>query len=94
VLPSDRTKLRPLAAGDVTPFQALCFLGVQLSAGLAILTQLNLYRLVAFGRLGTGRVLTYFCRGLQHCVGSDFSESGGSVSLHEAGHLLPAIRTR
>lgn len=40
----DRTKLRPLAAGDITQFQALCFLGAQLSAGLAVLTQLNWYR--------------------------------------------------
>lgn len=40
----DRTRLRPLAAKTVTPFQAVTFLGMQLSVGLAILTQLNLYR--------------------------------------------------
>ncbi|KAL5641289.1 hypothetical protein ACGC1H_001691 [Rhizoctonia solani] len=40
----DRTKTRPLARGDVTPWQAFGFLGVQLSAGLAVLTQLNWYR--------------------------------------------------
>ncbi|KAK6907171.1 4-hydroxybenzoate polyprenyl transferase [Kwoniella mangroviensis CBS 8886] len=42
----DRTKSRPLASGDVTQFQALSFLGLQLSAGLAVLTQLNWYSIV------------------------------------------------
>lgn len=41
-----RTKDRPLARGDVTPTQALGFLGLQLSAGLAVLTQFNWYRYV------------------------------------------------
>lgn len=45
-LTADRTKNRPLARGDVSQFQALTFLGVQLSAGLAVLTQLNWYRSV------------------------------------------------
>eukprot|EP01138_Halocafeteria_seosinensis_P012306 gb/GECG01012575.1/.p1 GENE.gb/GECG01012575.1/~~gb/GECG01012575.1/.p1 ORF type:complete len:410 (+),score=17.07 gb/GECG01012575.1/:1-1230(+) len=36
-----RTTQRPLAAGTMTPFQALCFLGVELSCGLAVLLQLN-----------------------------------------------------
>ena len=40
----ERTKSRPLAAGDISPKQAVGFLGLQLSAGLGILTQLNLYR--------------------------------------------------
>jgi hypothetical protein len=39
-----RTKERPLARRDITPIQAIGFLGVQLSAGLAVLTQLNWYR--------------------------------------------------
>ncbi|KAI9150905.1 Para-hydroxybenzoate--polyprenyltransferase, mitochondrial precursor (PHB:polyprenyltransferase) [Blastocladiella emersonii ATCC 22665] len=38
----ERTKDRPLASGAVTVPQAVGFLGVQLSAGLAVLTQLNL----------------------------------------------------
>nr|XP_018264530.1 4-hydroxybenzoate polyprenyl transferase [Kwoniella dejecticola CBS 10117]OBR86688.1 4-hydroxybenzoate polyprenyl transferase [Kwoniella dejecticola CBS 10117] len=42
----DRTKSRPIAAGDVTQSQALSFLGLQLSAGLAVLTQLNWYSIV------------------------------------------------
>lgn len=35
--------MRPLASGEVTPTKAIAFLGGQLSVGLAILTQLNLY---------------------------------------------------
>ncbi|TIB73999.1 4-hydroxybenzoate polyprenyl transferase [Wallemia mellicola] len=42
----ERTKTRPLAAGDVTPANAIGFLGLQLSAGLGILTQLNLYSIL------------------------------------------------
>ncbi|KAG6837970.1 hypothetical protein H0H93_008364 [Arthromyces matolae] len=42
---SERTKARPLARGDITPTQALVFLGAQLTAGLGVLTQLNMYRL-------------------------------------------------
>ncbi|VDQ08284.1 unnamed protein product [Trichobilharzia regenti] len=41
-----RTKDRPLASGSLTYFQALSFLGLQLSASLVILLQLNWYRLV------------------------------------------------
>ncbi|KAF8564872.1 hypothetical protein P879_05973 [Paragonimus westermani] len=41
----ERTKDRPLACGTVTPGQALLFLGLQLSASLFILLQLNWYRL-------------------------------------------------
>jgi heme O synthase-like polyprenyltransferase len=43
----ERTRLRPLAAGTVTPYKATAFLGLQLSVGLAVLTQLNWYRCVA-----------------------------------------------
>ncbi|CAG8439914.1 6860_t:CDS:2 [Diversispora eburnea] len=39
----ERTQNRPLASEVITPFQALTFLGLQLSAGLTILTQLNYY---------------------------------------------------
>lgn len=41
-----RTKDRPLASGEISPFQALTFTGFQLSAGLAILLQLNMYSIV------------------------------------------------
>uniref|UniRef100_V5EQK8 4-hydroxybenzoate polyprenyltransferase, mitochondrial n=1 Tax=Kalmanozyma brasiliensis (strain GHG001) TaxID=1365824 RepID=V5EQK8_KALBG len=54
----ERTKTRPLAAGDVTQFQALCFLGVQLSAGLAVLVNLNLYSIV-LGAGSLGVVVLY-----------------------------------
>jgi 4-hydroxybenzoate polyprenyltransferase len=37
----ERTKQRPLAAGIITPFQAVLFLGLQCSLGLCILVQLN-----------------------------------------------------
>ncbi|XP_045166286.1 4-hydroxybenzoate polyprenyltransferase, mitochondrial-like isoform X1 [Mercenaria mercenaria] len=39
----ERTKTRPLASGELTPFQALVFLGGNLSVALAILLQLNWY---------------------------------------------------
>lgn len=42
----ERTKTRPLARGDITPRQAIAFLAPQLTAGLAVLTQLNWYRCV------------------------------------------------
>ncbi|KAG9290758.1 hypothetical protein G9A89_011721 [Geosiphon pyriformis] len=42
----ERTRTRPLASGEISQFKALCFLGVQLSAGLAVLTQLNLYSIL------------------------------------------------
>lgn len=42
----ERTQDRPLAKGDLTYTQATVFLGAQLSVGLAVLTQLNWYRLV------------------------------------------------
>lgn len=50
-LSKERTRDRPLARGDISPTQAFGFLGVQLSAGLAVLTQLNWYRCVVLGRL-------------------------------------------
>lgn len=41
-----RTISRPLAVGSITPFQALVFLGMQLSVGLSILLSLNNYSIV------------------------------------------------
>ncbi|KAJ7499058.1 para-hydroxybenzoate-polyprenyltransferase [Mycena latifolia] len=41
-----RTKERPIARGDVSRGQALVFLGAQLSAGLAVLLQLNWYSIL------------------------------------------------
>ncbi|KAK9767294.1 4-hydroxybenzoate polyprenyltransferase, mitochondrial [Basidiobolus ranarum] len=54
----ERTKTRPLASGDITQFQALCFLGLQLSAGLGVLTQLNMYSIL-LGASSMGLVITY-----------------------------------
>lgn len=41
-----RTVTRPIAAGEISRFEALVFLGSQLTLGLAILLQLNWYRSV------------------------------------------------
>ena len=54
----ERTKTRPLAAGEITQFQALCFLGLQLSIGLAVLVNLNLYS-IALGASSLGVVVLY-----------------------------------
>ncbi|OZJ03608.1 hypothetical protein BZG36_03699 [Bifiguratus adelaidae] len=42
----ERTKLRPIASGVISPKRGIAFLGLQLSAGLAILTQLNIYSII------------------------------------------------
>lgn len=53
----ERTKLRPVASGLLTPFEGLCFLGFQLLLGLGILLQLNNYRSVPFSAAAV--VLSY-----------------------------------
>jgi 4-hydroxybenzoate polyprenyltransferase len=40
----ERTRLRPIVSGALTPFQGLTFLGCQLLLGLGILLQLNTFR--------------------------------------------------
>lgn len=52
----ERTKLRPVASGLLTPFQGLSFLGLQLLLGLGILLQLNNYSRV----LGASSLLLVF----------------------------------
>ncbi|KAF7132464.1 hypothetical protein RHSIM_Rhsim09G0044700 [Rhododendron simsii] len=52
----ERTKLRPIASGALTPFQGICFLGFQLLLGLGILLQLNNYSRV----LGASSLLLVF----------------------------------
>ncbi|KAG0657287.1 Para-hydroxybenzoate--polyprenyltransferase, mitochondrial precursor (PHB:polyprenyltransferase) [Rhodotorula mucilaginosa] len=54
----DRTKLRPLASGEIKPLQALTFLGGQLGVGLAVLTQLNWYS-IALGASSLSLVVLY-----------------------------------
>lgn len=54
----ERTKHRPLAAGLITPLQAIAFLGAQLSAGLCILLQLNTYSQI-LGASSLGLVVLY-----------------------------------
>ncbi|XP_052822348.1 4-hydroxybenzoate polyprenyltransferase, mitochondrial isoform X3 [Octopus bimaculoides] len=48
-----RTVTRPIAAGEISRFEALVFLGSQLTLGLAILLQLNWYSVI----LGTTSML-------------------------------------
>lgn len=54
----ERTRLRPLAAGTLSPKQAVGFLAVQLTGGLAILTQLNYYS-IALGAASLSLVVIY-----------------------------------
>ncbi|KAL7684358.1 putative UbiA prenyltransferase family, 4-hydroxybenzoate polyprenyltransferase [Plasmopara halstedii] len=54
----ERTNQRPLAAGRLTYPQAWTFLAIQLSAGLAVLLQLNWYS-VALGASSLALVATY-----------------------------------
>ncbi|PHZ17265.1 4-hydroxybenzoate polyprenyl transferase [Rhizopus microsporus ATCC 52813] len=54
----ERTKIRPIAAGLITPKQAIGFLGLQLSVGLAVLTQLNMYSIL-LGASSLSLVVTY-----------------------------------
>jgi hypothetical protein len=59
----ERTRTRPLAAGLVTPLQALVFLGAQLLLGLGILVQLNHYSIAlgASSLLLVGSLSGYAC---------------------------------
>ncbi|XP_074282161.1 4-hydroxybenzoate polyprenyltransferase, mitochondrial-like isoform X2 [Silene latifolia] len=52
----ERTKLRPIASGLLTPFQGVSFLGLQLLLGLGILLQLNNYSVM----LGASSLLLVF----------------------------------
>ncbi|KAK2974998.1 hypothetical protein RJ640_012864, partial [Escallonia rubra] len=52
----ERTKLRPVASGALTPFEGICFLGFQLLLGLGILLQLNNYSRI----LGASSLLLVF----------------------------------
>ncbi|KAG6713641.1 hypothetical protein I3842_05G163500 [Carya illinoinensis] len=52
----ERTKLRPIASGLLSPFQGLCFLGFQLLLGLEILLQLDNYSRI----LGASSLLLVF----------------------------------
>eukprot|EP00794_Sanderia_malayensis_P018751 gene18753-20642_t len=54
----ERTKSRPLAAGDVTHYQATVFLGGVLTCGLAILLSLNWYS-IFLGASSMLLVITY-----------------------------------
>lgn len=53
-----RTATRPIASGEITPFQALVFLGGQLSLALGVLLCLNYYS-IALGAASLSLVVTY-----------------------------------
>ncbi|XP_035782689.1 4-hydroxybenzoate polyprenyltransferase, mitochondrial-like [Anopheles albimanus] len=54
----ERTKHRPLVAGEVSPFDALVFLSAQLGVGLTVLLQLNWYSIL-LGASSLGLVIVY-----------------------------------
>ncbi|KAI7895577.1 4-hydroxybenzoate polyprenyl transferase [Mucor mucedo] len=54
----ERTKIRPITSGVISPKQAIGFLGLQLTAGLGILTQLNTYSIL-LGAASLSLVVTY-----------------------------------
>jgi len=58
ILQVERTKTRPLASGELTQFQALQFLGLNLSVALAILLQLNWFSIMV-GAASLGLVVAY-----------------------------------
>lgn len=58
VLQVERTKTRPLASGELSQYQALKFLGLNLSVALAILLQLNWFS-VAVGASSMILVIAY-----------------------------------
>ncbi|XP_071949626.1 4-hydroxybenzoate polyprenyltransferase, mitochondrial-like [Antedon mediterranea] len=53
-----RTRTRPIASGQISRFQALVFLGAQLSATLAILSTFNTYSII-IGASSMALVVTY-----------------------------------
>ncbi|KAL0083943.1 UbiA prenyltransferase family-domain-containing protein [Phycomyces blakesleeanus] len=54
----ERTKVRPIASGAISPAKAIAFLGCQLSVGLAVLTQLNWYS-IFLGASSLSLVVSY-----------------------------------
>ncbi|KAL6524456.1 Palmitoyl-protein thioesterase 1 [Orobanche hederae] len=55
----ERTRLRPIASGVLSPFQGTCFLGFQLLLGLGILLQLNNFRARVLGASSLLLVFSY-----------------------------------
>ncbi len=89
-----RTALRPIPSGDVSVFQALLYLGLLCSVGLAILLQFNTFT-VGLGALSLVLVVTYpFMKRItywpQAVLGLTFNWGAllGWASVH--GELAPA----
>jgi 4-hydroxybenzoate polyprenyltransferase len=94
----ERTRGRPIASGAVSPFQALVFLALLLSVGLAILLQLN-WAAVALGAVSLVPVVLYplmkritwwpqFFLGLTFNWGAPLGFLAASGELHLAALLL------
>lgn len=85
----ERTKARPLASGAIAPFQALVFLGSQLSVGLAVLLSLNWYTCVrAAATLRLHHTLAHDSLFTQDQAGRCLSGAGGGVPADEARDAL------
>ncbi|XP_017102264.2 4-hydroxybenzoate polyprenyltransferase, mitochondrial [Drosophila bipectinata] len=54
----ERTRMRPLASGQISQFDAIVFLSAQLSLGLLVLVQLN-WQSILLGASSLGLVITY-----------------------------------
>lgn len=80
----ERTKERPLARGDITPVQAFAFLGVQLTAGLGVLLQLNWYRSVS----SMVSIQESTLKDSQYITWSIIALCGCYLSVYEAHNVL------
>lgn len=89
-----RTATRPIANGDVSPFQAMLFLGLQLGLGLLVLLQFNTYT-VWLGISSLGIIVIYpFMKRItywpQACLGLAFNWGALVGWTAEAGQLQVA----
>jgi hypothetical protein len=89
----ERTRTRPLAAGLVTPVQAVAFLGAQLLLGLGILVQLNHYS-IALGAssllLVGGRDPGFACCWCTPASSPGAPAPGPAAGLHYRPRAQPA----
>ncbi|KAK3103236.1 hypothetical protein FSP39_017732 [Pinctada imbricata] len=91
----ERTKLRPLASGELSMFQGVMCLGTMLSVSLAILLQLNWYS-IYLGAASMGLVITYplakrFTYWPQALLGLTFNYGAMLGWTAVSGSLDPAI---
>ena len=89
-----RTATRPIASGQITPLQAMIFLGLQLGLGLAVLVQFNSYT-IWLGISSLGLIVIYpFMKRItywpQACLGLAFNWGALVGWAAEAGELSSA----